>query len=369
PILQMNSIARRIIVDPWGSVTVQEDHVIFNTGQLPVTTYNFRIPLNATNFTITDAFEAVEGASVSSTTNWDGKTVNVTVSLATNRAPLLAGDTFRYTISYELPLSMFASESWNNYYCFLQSFPTQMDFLIVSETTQIILNGGSSVTSVSPNPESTIIEGMQTTLTFSDSMVSPLQQRVVQISYQVNVFWIIWRPLVFILMFFVASAAYVYARKGLRKVPTQGMADQINIPAKDLQQFVSLYEEKSALQQELDTLNEDVKMKKIPKKSYNKRVKDIQTKSKELDEDIKPLRKSLGESDERFRKIMEKLQFFEAERISVEDSLLALDARYRRGAIPSRSAFQKLYSDFTKRMQKMQRETDKLLSELKSYIY
>ncbi|HMF32461.1 MAG TPA: hypothetical protein VKK79_13650, partial [Candidatus Lokiarchaeia archaeon] len=185
PILQMNSIARRIIVDPWGMVTVQEDHVICNTGQIPVTTYNFRIPLNATNFTITDAFEAVSGSSVSSTTNWDGKTVNVTVSLTTNRAPLLAGDTFRYTISYQLPFSMFASESWNNYYCFLQAFPTQMDFLIVSETTQIILSAGYSVTSVSPNPASTLIEGMQTTLTFSDSMVSPLQQRVVQISYQV----------------------------------------------------------------------------------------------------------------------------------------------------------------------------------------
>ncbi len=369
PILQMSSINRRIIVDPWGYISVEEDHVLLNTGLIPVDSYSYKIPKNATNFDMWDDLGGIQGSTVSSTLNDDDKTKNVTINLNTNRARLLGGNQFKYTTSYRLVVEMHMSSSWNSYYLNVQTFTSQMDFLIVSESTQLILQTALAMKDVTPNPDQIVVQDTKIIAIYSASMVSPFHNRIVQVTFQVNGFWMMLRPFLFILLIFVIVSLYVFLRKVVRKEITPQMLERINIPTKSLQEFVSLYEEKSAFLRELDKLNEDVKLKKVAKKEFNKRVSDILEKKKELDGDLKPLSKEIAEADDRFKKSIEKLQFYEAERLSIEDSLKALEARYRRGAIPSRSAFLKLTSDFNKRMEKIQNDIDKILNEFKSYIY
>ncbi len=369
PILQMNSLNRRITIDPWGYLNVEEDHVLFNTGLLSVTTYSYRIPKNATNFQMRDDLGGIQGSVVTPEINDDGKTQNVTINLNENRARLLGGNQFKYTTSYRLVFEMQLSSSWNTYYLNIQTFTSQMDFLIVSETTQIILMTGMTLNEVSPNPDQIIIEQTNIIASFADSMISPFHNRIVQMTFQVDGFWMMLRPFIFIVIILIAASAYVFLRKIVHREATPSLTERINIPTKSLQEFVQIYEEKSALFRELDQLNEDVKQKKVAKKEYTKRVNGILAKKKETDEDLKPLAKVIAEADERFRKSIEKLQYLEAERVSVEDSLKALEGRYRRGAIPSRSAYLKLTSDFVKRLEKIQNDSDKLLNEFKSFIY
>jgi hypothetical protein len=369
PILQMNSLNRRIIIDPWGYLIVEEDHVLFNTGQLPVYSYTYRVPLNATNFKIWDDLGGIQGFELAGVFNPDGKTKNVTVNLNVNRARLLGGSEFTCTTSYQLVFGMHLSSSWDKYYLNLQMFTSQMDFLVLLDTTQIILQTGVTLNTISPHPNQIHVQETKIIATYTSEMVSPQHNRIVHVTFQVDGFWMMLRPLIFILLLLVIMSSYVFVRKVMRKQVSAEHLERVNIPTKALNDFVSAYEEKSALLQELDQLNENLKLKKVAKKEYTKRVADIQVRKKETEEDLKPLAKVITEADERFRKILEKLQFSEAERVSIEDSLKALDARYRRGAIPSRAAFQKLFSDFTKRLEKIQNDVDKLLNELKSYIY
>ncbi|OLS13459.1 MAG: hypothetical protein RBG13Loki_2913 [Promethearchaeota archaeon CR_4] len=371
PILQMNSINRRIIIDPWGYLNVEEDHVLVNTGLLTVQSYSYKIPKNATEFQMWDDLGGIEGSVVTEEVNLDGKTKNVTINLNNNRAALLGGNQFKYTTFYRLVSSMHLSSSWNKYYLNIQIFTSQMDFLIITDTTQVILQTANTldVKTISPSPNQILMQETKIITTYTSEMISPRHNRIVEISFEVNGFWMMLRPLILILIILVVISGYVFLRKVVHKKGPVELVDRVNIPTKALQEFVSAYEEKSALLRELDQLNEDLKMKKVAKKEHTKRLNNIQERKKETEEDLKPLTKTIAEADERFRKIIEKLQFCEAERISVEDSLTALENRYRRGAIPSRTAFQKLYSDFTKRLEKIQNDVDKLLNELKSYIY
>ncbi len=369
PILQMTTLNRRIVIDPWGYLNVEEDHVLSNMGLLPVNSYSYRVPKNATNFQIWDDLGGIQGSDLSSVINDDGKTKNLTINLNTNRARLLGGNQFKYTTSYRLVFEMQLSSSWNNYFLNIQTFTSQMDFLIISETTQVILLTGVTLNEVTPSPDQLIVEETKIVATYSSSMVSPLHNRIIQVTFQVNGFWMMLRPFIFILLIAIMVSVYVFLRKIVRREVTSAIQERVNIPTKSLQEYVSIYEEKSALLRELDQLNEDVKLKKVAKKEYNKRVSNIMEKKKEAEEDLKPLGKVISEADERFRKSIEKFQFYEAERLSVEDSLKALEARYRRGAIPSRSAYLKLTSDFIKRLEKIQNDIDKLLNEFKSYIY
>jgi len=369
PILQMNSLNRRIIIDPWGYLIVEEDHVLFNTGQIPVYSYTYRLPQNATNFKIWDDLGGIQGFVLADALNPDGKTKNITVNLNVNRARLLGGSEFKCTTSYQLVFGMHLSSSWDKYYLNLQTFTSQMDFLVLIDTTQIIMQTGLTLNTISPHPNQILVQETKIIATYTSEMVSPQHNRIVQVTFQVEGFWMMVRPLIFILLLLVIISSYVFVRKVMRKQTSAELVERVNIPTKALREFVSAYEEKSALLQELDQLNENLKLKKVAKKEFTKHVADIQVRKKETEEDLKPLAKVITEADERFRKILEKLQFFEAERVSIEDSLKALDARYRRGAIPSRAAFQKLFSDFTKRLEKIQNDVDKLLNELKSYIY
>jgi hypothetical protein len=140
------------------------------------------------------------------------------------------------------------------------------------------------------------------------------------------------------------------------------------LPISEIREFCSLYEEKIALIVEIRNAEEDVKRKKIIKKKYKNIVDKNQKKIEEIDREIIPFKKLIIEIDVSFENIIKKLEILEAERLSVKDGLNLLAARYKRGRLPSRSAYMKLSDNFLNRQKKIDRSIDKNIRTLRSYL-
>ncbi len=140
------------------------------------------------------------------------------------------------------------------------------------------------------------------------------------------------------------------------------------IPVNEIREFCSLLEEKNALILEIRQTEEDAKRRKIAKKKYKNLLTKNNAKIEEIQNEIIPFKKILMETTDVFENIVKKLDVLEAERISVKDSLSLLESRYKRGRLPSRTAYLKLSDDFKKRQKKIDRTIDKLIQQLRSYL-
>ena len=76
----------------------------------------------------------------------------------------------------------------------------------------------------------------------------------------------------------------------------------------------------------------------------------------------------ISEINVSFENIVRKLEVLEAERLSVKDGLNLLEARYKRGRLPSRAAYMKLSDNFLIRLKKIDRSIDKNIRSLRSYL-
>ncbi|GAH36106.1 unnamed protein product [marine sediment metagenome] len=112
-----------------------------------------------------------------------------------------------------------------------------------------------------------------------------------------------------------------------------------------------------------------MKRKKLTKKKYLNELKKYDSKLKSLENELTPLRKILEESTKIFVNIFKKLELLEAERFSLKDNINLLENRYKKGKLPSKSAYEKLLGDFLKRREKVRKAIDRQIHELKAYIY
>jgi hypothetical protein len=111
-----------------------------------------------------------------------------------------------------------------------------------------------------------------------------------------------------------------------------------------------------------------MRRKKIAKKNYKNILDKNTAKLDEIQQEVVPFKKILIEASINFETIIKKLDLLDAERISVNDSLKLLESRYKRGRLPSRAAYQKLFDDFKKRRRRIERTIDKLIQQLRSYL-
>ena len=144
--------------------------------------------------------------------------------------------------------------------------------------------------------------------------------------------------------------------------------DRGKLPVTDIREYCSLLEEKNALLLEIRQAEEDVKRKKIIKKKYKNIVNKNTAKVDEIDKELVPFKKIVKEIDANFENIVKKIELLEAERVSVRDSLNLLEARYKRGRLPSKAAYLKLSDNFLRRQRKIDRSIDRTIQQLRSYI-
>jgi len=329
---------------------------------------NFEIPSNAKNFTMMDNIGEVTGITQNPTPNAKGRT-EVTVNLKTNRVPLQYNATIVYRIQYTLPYKEYISNHLGTKNLRIDLYPTHMDYIIEHQRVKIEIIGASSILRGNI-PESLLVK-TSSGIAFEriNNLVTPYHNQLFDITYKTKFFALFGRAIMFSLVFMIIMGLYVVLRKKRREFEgsEESFIEQ-SVPIRELTQFVTLIEEKNAIMLDIEKADADLRRKRIQKKVYAKTVKNYQNKLKDLNEELIPFKRVLIQSGGQIQSIIQKLDFLEAEKMSVKDSLKLLADRYKRGKLPSKAAYDRLSNDMMKQLSSSQKKIDRYINELRAYI-
>jgi len=368
--LEIEKINREIFISPWGIIKNTEEVTIENVGIIGVALFSLNIPVDAKNVKIYDDLGELFGSIVNSPTDSSKKVLSIRLSgtVDSNRVSLTPNSKFKFFIEYNLPHEQYVSYNWLQQSISINLLMTNFDFLIHEQTTKVVIEGCGTIDYTSSPPEAIFKTVGTRILVYSSEMVSPFEKKIILFTYTVDIFDLVLRPTIFIMIIAFLSSIFVLIIKTRKREEDESVFKKEFIPTSEIREFCSLYEEKNALVLEIRNAENEVKRKKRAKKTYKNLLTKNTAKIDQIKEEIIPFKKILMETSDTYNNIIKKLDILDAERISVNDSLNLLESRYKRGKLPSKAAYQKLSSDFFNRRKKIDRTIDKYIQQLRSYL-
>jgi hypothetical protein len=245
---------------------------------------------------------------------------------------------------------------------------SQFEYLGMKQTINVFIEGCGKINYISTPPNTIKQSGSSKILTYHSDYVSSIETKNVLITYTIDLFDLLLRPLLIILIILTLLSFYILIEKN-KKVEGEVLTFKKDfLPINEIREYCSLYEEKNALILEIRKAEEEAKRKKLAKKSYNNILSKNSIKIEEIKGALLPFKDILAETNETFNNIIKKLDILDAERVSVDDSINLLESRYKRGKLPSKAAYEKLESDFLNRRKKIDRTIDRYIQQLRSYL-
>ncbi|MBD3198135.1 MAG: hypothetical protein GF317_24000 [Candidatus Lokiarchaeota archaeon] len=365
--LEIIDLERQLYISPWGILEIKETIKIKNLGNISISEFNFKIPSSAINVLTYDYLGTVLGTEVSQD-SLDSKYSIVSMNFRENRVELTPGSEFQFNIKYQLPLTDYLSIDWFQQSVLLDIYITDFEILCLSVTTNVIIEGSSVITYLSESQEEVRNIQSRTILTYHSDFISPLEEKRLLITYNIDIFDLSLRPITLMIFITIILSTVVLLIKKREKIEVFGTIAEETIPVNDVREFCSLYEEKIALLFEIRQAEMDLKSRKLAKKKYRNLVDSNQTKIRNIENEIKSFKEELINTNETFENIIKKIDVLEAERQTVEDGLKLLESRYKKGKLPSKAAYVKLSNDFLKRRKKIDRTIDKFIQQLRTYL-
>jgi hypothetical protein len=363
--LEMTEIQRDIFVSSWGIIRVREEILLANLGYVDVSSLSLRIPQLAQDVTISDDLGEIPGSEI---INTEGSYKFLDLDLSNSRSGLMPNTSISFVLEYFLPFERFTTNNWFQESLQINLYLSRFDYLGNKQTIRIIIEGSSKINSISEPPIAIINSKGTTILEFQSEYVYPTETRTILITFTIDLFDMLLRPVVLILIISLIATLFVLAYKS-RKIEREGMLlERTLIPINEIREFCSLYEEKNALLMEIRQAEDSAKRKKMAKKNFKNILDKNNSKIDEILQEISPFKKVLIDAGESIETVIKKLDVLEAERISIKDSLNLLESRYKRGRLPSRAAYMKLSDNFKKRQRKIDRTIDKFLQQLRNYL-
>ncbi|MHA1521222.1 MAG: hypothetical protein ACTSRK_13645 [Promethearchaeota archaeon] len=364
-ILQINKLDRTITVNPWGYISVEEEHSVQSFSSGFITELNLSLPGDYTNLKFSDNLGEILGVEPGEEKK-DG-TVDVNLVFMTNRAPLRYGEVMKYRLYYELPLENYFSNNFGKKNFAIDMFPTKTNYLIIELNSKIVLQNAREIERINLNLDQIVENADGIIIESQDRYITSFHTANFDVTYRTNGFLMVDRAILFSFIFMALGILYVFV-SSRREKSDDIVISATAIPITELQQFVTLYEEKNAIVIELDALEENYLRRRVQKKAFVRQEKTLSNKLKELQGEILPFKKSLLEASSAVAAIIQKLDYLEAEKMSIKDSIRNLNNRYRKGKLPSKAAYDKLSQDFIKKSGNSQRKVDRYINELRAYL-
>ncbi len=366
---EIEELTREIYISPWGIIKVNEEYLIRNRGAIDIDKLHFEIPGPAREVRVYDDLGEILGVELDPEENYTHlEYKDLDIDLSENRVTIDPNSKYRFNIEYFLPFEKYISLNWLQESVKINVFTAKSDYLGKDHEIKLIIEGSFSLDYISEPPDAIEYIENAIILIYESEYVSPLESKIIQFTFTINIFDLVLRPIVFMLILILISSLYVLIVKTRKEDAELSAIKREILPISEIREFCSLYEEKIAFIVEIRNAEEDVKRKKLIKKKYKNIVDKNQKKIEEIDREIIPFKKLISEIDVSFENIIKKLEVLEAERMSVKDGLNLLEARYKRGRLPSRSAYMKLSDNFLNRQKKIDRSIDKNIRTLRSYL-
>lgn len=366
-IMKLDKVNRDIRVNPLGYVTIVEENWLRNYGPVAQTSFVFEVPADTETIHASDDLGEIFGLSLAEALNPNGMK-NVTFSLSVNRAPIIYKSVLYYKLEYTIPFESIITKNLQTNNFVIDLYTTKAPFIATEETIELeIMNAFSiSFNSVEFDEEYATATTMNYKIT--NTMVTQYERQTISVNYLVNPFTLISRPLIFAIIFAAFMAVYVVLRTRQKANAPEEEEQVGSLPIREIREFVKLYEEKNAIALDTEKAEEDLSRRKIQKKAYNQTLKSFNDKVRELNNDIKPFKEILMTSDSKVQNILQQLDYLEAEKVSVRDSITLLEDRYKRGKLPSKAAYERLLNDLQKRTESIQKKLDMNINEMRAFL-
>ncbi len=365
--IEMVELTREIYISSWGIIKISEEYVLQNKGEIDVSRITLIVPGAAKSIRVHDKLGELSGVVIDPAYNYTFEEKEVNIDFSINRIRIGKNSKFRFTLEYNLPIENYMSFNWILESIHLNIFTTKYDFLGRDQTIKIILDGVYRINFISHPPDAIEYEIDKKILIYHEEIVSPKEKKFIQFTFTIDIFNLLLRPLAIILCLIGISSIFVVVVKTRKKEVGLLIPKEI-IPSTEIREFCLLYEEKSALLIENRNLLEDLRYKKVSKPKFKNIITRNEKRIEEINKDLEPLQEILIETNETFANIIKRLEVLDAERQSIKDSLNLLEIRYKKGKLPSKTAYEKLTRDFIKRRNKVDRTIDRLIQQLRSYL-
>jgi hypothetical protein len=268
-----------------------------------------------------------------------------------------------------LPLDSYFSRSYSTSSLKMDLNLMNQAVLIKDQYTYLHLYAGKSIQTTTLPPDSISYEENSMILFFHHSNVIYLTDYYLFLEYKESDFQLIARALLFSAILFLSFSLYalIRTRRKSRSEDEEAVREEI-IPEAEMREFISNYEEITAIRIDIKQLESDLSRKKIPKKSYTKQIKVLESKLKTTQDEIKPFKKSIINAGGPIAEIVKRLDLHEAELISNQDSIKLYDERYKKGKLPSKQAYHTLRTQMEENGEKIQRQIDRNINQMKAYL-
>jgi len=265
-------------------------------------------------------------------------------------------------VTYLLPWENYVNKgSWRDFNLTFTLFE-HFDWTIRKLVVNIKLPEGAEFRSSLTNPYSLQKSVFQETVTFTLYNATPFHDLDFSISYRYLVFWASFRPTLWIGTLVIILCAVALLWKAPRPpVPI------IPIPLEDLRSFVDSYDKKRSLVSELESIEQQVRKGKIPRRRYKVRKRTLEGRLSVLSRNLTDLSEKIRKAGPRYADIMRQIEVAETELEGAETDIRRIRARYRRKEI-SASAYHKLLEDYHRRRDRAKTTIDGVLLRLREEI-
>ena len=195
---------------------------------------------------------------------------------------------------------------------------------------------------------------------------TPLSNHPITIDFGMSPFYPIFSPFSFGLFFLSIGIIYTLIRN-LSFGYKSKKFDLEEIPLDLIKRFVKVYEEKTAIREQLLRLNRKRKTKKLSAREFEQTRIILKNQQQQNDRLIVTVSRQLGEVNPRYRISMRSIEVAEASREDYLQNIESLEKKKAQGRI-GKEAYTKLKIDYDKKLRKANNDIDKVLIELRNLL-
>lgn len=356
-VADINEVKREITLDQWGDIYVSNCFDITNRGY-DVTNVKVGFPEGAYDLTTRDEMDSLGKLT-------EKETVTIYVERVGTRTALRKDESLKLFLNYHIPWKKYVTQSngvlnYNLAFAFFERFNWTIRKLTVSIT---LPEGAEFQLSPTLNPNDTETNVFQQTVTFTFFNVTPFENLNFNLTYRYSVFWASFYPTLWMGILVIVASAIAF----IWRAPKPPAAPIIPVPPEDLRKFVEAYEEKTSILFELESMEEQLRRGRIPRRRYKVRKKMLDGRLSTLSRDLSGLREKIRVAGSKYADIMRQVEVAETMLEGVETDVRRVEARYRRGEI-SKGAYGKLLEEYNRRMEKARTTIDGVLLRLREEI-
>jgi hypothetical protein len=344
--IEFTDIEREVVLEQSGSICVINVYHITNLG-FQIENIQIDFPEDAYDFEVRDEMGALG-------TSTESNTLNVTL-----RTVVATNETETLYVIYNLPWSSHVNQKDGSDYTLTFTFYEEFNYTIGQLTVDITLPKGAKLQSSTPNPASTK-SGVQETMSFTFSDVTPSDDLNFEINYEYNVFWGSFYPTLWVgILAIVASAVVLFWG-----MPKTASAPTIQVPSKDFRSFIDAYEEKLTIRSDLESLEERLQKGKVPRRQYKVRRKMLDSRLTAITRNLQSLSIKIRSAGANYANLMRQIEVAETKLEGAERDIQRVNARYKQGKI-SKGAYTKLVDEYRGRIEDAEATIDGVLLRLR----